>query len=299
MLTPFGRELRKLRVDRDLRLLDLAERLGQSVAFVSAIETGRRNIPSGYVEHVVQKLDLNVEQSRALRTSADQTRTEVEVAGLKEKDRELVAAFARNVSTLSDAEIANLRKKMLKSAETDRPFQRRRGLIVSPTSRATLTQAAERVRSAFIPQHRIDFPVMQVVEFGLLEIIPDFYLDICDRDVMGSDEGRVIAGSSSIMLRSDVYEAACKGNGRARFTVCHELGHFLMHRQVVMARRPNAASPIYCDAEWQADEFAERLLLSPRHAKSLKDASKAASECVMSWDAARVMLDKYQREGIM
>ena len=33
----------------------------------------------------------------------------------------------------------------------------------------------------------------------------------------------------------------------------HELGHFLMHRTVTMARTRDDGDKIFCDAEWQAD----------------------------------------------
>lgn len=299
MLTPFGRELRKLRVDRDLRLLDLAEKLGQSVAAVSAIETGRRPIPLDYVKLLSLNLNLSASVTERLQVAADQTHTEVQVGNLPVRDRELVAAFARSVSGLTDDQISDIRK-LFRSTEWDRPFhRRRRGWVVNPTSRDALTGAAERIRSAFIPPERVNFPVMRVVEMALPRIDPDFYLEICDRDVMGADEGRVMAGGTSIMLRSDVYKAACDDIGRARFTVCHELAHYFLHRQIAMARQPDAGSPIYCDAEWQADEFAGRLLMSVRHASSFTSADQAASKCGMSVEAAQVMMSKYHKEGRM
>ena len=60
MLTPFGIALRKLRVEKGLRLFDLAEKLGQSTAFLSAVETGRKPIPDGLVFKVTRALDLSI-----------------------------------------------------------------------------------------------------------------------------------------------------------------------------------------------------------------------------------------------
>ena len=42
MITPFGIATRKFRLDKGLRLLDLAQRLKLSSSFVSAVETGKK-----------------------------------------------------------------------------------------------------------------------------------------------------------------------------------------------------------------------------------------------------------------
>lgn len=299
MLTQFGIALRKIRLDRGLRLLDLAERLGQSSAFVSAVETGRKPIPTGYVADVVAALELGAADVDELQRAADRTRAEVRVDRLSGQQRELVAAFARKVDELPADFLEQLKKQVYKSVSGDIPFRRRRGLLVAPTSTADLRRASEQVRSAFVPPGQIDFPVMDVVEFRLESFFPGFYLDICDRDVMGQEEGRVEAGENCIMLRRDVYEGAWAGGGRDRFTVCHELGHFLMHREVSMPRAREDHHPIYRDAEWQADEFAGGLLMSARHALSFASIDDAARQCGMSPEAARVMLSKHRKEAAM
>lgn len=110
MLTPFGIALRKFRLDRGLRLLDLAEALGQSSAFVSAVETGRKPIPAHYVEDVVAALKLGEGEGDELQRAADRTRSEVRVDRLSGQQRELVAAFARKVDEMP-AEFLELLKK--------------------------------------------------------------------------------------------------------------------------------------------------------------------------------------------
>jgi hypothetical protein len=77
---------------------------------------------------------------------------------------------------------------------------------------------------------------MDVLEFRLGAVFEGFYIDIREKESMGEDEGRIIGGTNSLALREDVYEGAWGGNGRDRFTACHEFGHFLMHRTVTMAR---------------------------------------------------------------
>jgi Zn-dependent peptidase ImmA (M78 family) len=130
------------------------------------------------------------------------------------------------------------------------------------------------------------------------KMLSGFHIDVCDEDIMGDDEGRVEAGSDYIMLRTDGYDAACDGQGRARFTVCHEFGHFLLHRAITMARSRQDHHPVYRDSEWQADFFAGCLLMSKNHLSRFRDSDDAARRCGMSREAARVMWTKLHEVGV-
>ncbi len=109
MLTPFGIAVRKLRLDKGMRLLDLAKATDRSSAFISAIETGRKQIPDAYLLMVARAMKLTAEEIRELRRAADRTRKEVPVAKLDEDQRELVAAFARKLDELPSAMMADLK----------------------------------------------------------------------------------------------------------------------------------------------------------------------------------------------
>ena len=297
-LTPFGVELRKLRLDKDMRLLDLAAKLEQSTAYLSAVETGRKQIPDGYLHKISQAMNLSADELRRLRGAAEKTRKEVRVDNLRGEQREIVAAFARRLDDVPDDIMEALKKIVLKSLGGENPFLRkRRGIVVPPMSTDSLRRFAERIRDVFVTEEQIEFPIMNVLEFQLSKILPDFFIDIETADVMGDDEGRVLAGSNAITLREDVYEGACKGNRRDRFTACHEFAHFLMHRDIKFARARGDDDKIYTDSEWQADEFAGTLMMSPRHLQLFSDAEAAAEICNMNPAAARVMWSKYRKEG--
>lgn len=47
MLTSFGKILHKHRIDCFERLLDMADKLGVSVSFLSSVEISKRSIPVG------------------------------------------------------------------------------------------------------------------------------------------------------------------------------------------------------------------------------------------------------------
>jgi len=300
MITPFGIANRKLRLDKGLRLLDMAEKLKLSSSFISAVETGKKPIPAGYVDSVVRVLSLTPAEASELQKAADRSKTVVDVDGLQGSQRELVAAFARKVDVLPLDFLEEIKKRVFKSTAGEIPFKRkRRGLLVEAASTRTLWDVADRVRSIFVHDDETFFPIMDVLEFRLTTVDKEFYLDVCSRSEMGTEEGLVIAGSNCIKLREDVYEGAWQDVGRHRFTACHELCHYILHRQVAFPRTREDIHPIYRDAEWQADTFAGGLLMSRRHLASLKNAENAATKCGMTPMAADVMWSKYQKEGFL
>lgn len=293
-LTPFGVALRKLRIDKEMRLFDLAEVLGKSTAMISAIETGRKPIPDGFLRDVVRVMSLTPEQHRQLRSAKDQTIKEVRIDRLSADNREMVAAFARRLDELPPELIAELRKEIMKSRQDEVPFKRkRRGMIVPAQSRANLEDLAGKVRSKFCREDEAKIPIVEIIELHFPKIIPEYVFDVRDIAEMGGDEGRVIIGDNSLILRRDVYDGACNGETRARFTACHELGHYILHQSVALARSRSDQDPVYYDAEWQADTFAGFLMMSKAHASTFASIDDAAERCGMSAQAATVMLSKH------
>jgi hypothetical protein len=140
-------------------------------------------------------------------------------------------------------------------------------------------------------------PIIEIIEHRLPKIIDNFTFDYRDRGQMGKAEGLVVPGENTLVLRSDVYEAACRGDGRARFTACHEFGRFVMHHEVFFARFREDSDPIYCDAEWQADRFAGFLMMPRTLALTVSAAAEAATRFGMSIPAARFLLTKYCGEA--
>lgn len=110
MLTPFGKELRKLRIDRGVSLKDLSTRLGIPASYASAVETGGKNPTSDYVSRVGQALELTEAETQILSTAAAKSRstTKIELKGTSERHRELAQAFARKFPHLDDDEIKKM-----------------------------------------------------------------------------------------------------------------------------------------------------------------------------------------------
>ena len=132
MITPFGIVTRKLRLDKGLRLLDLAKKLNLSSSFISAVETGKKPIPAGYVDSVVKALGLTQAEALELQRAADRSKTAVDIDGLQGSQRELVAAFARKLHDLPPEFLEEIKKQVFKSTAGDIPFKRKRkGLLVA------------------------------------------------------------------------------------------------------------------------------------------------------------------------
>ncbi|MCP5460025.1 MAG: helix-turn-helix transcriptional regulator [Gammaproteobacteria bacterium] len=111
-LTPFGRRIRKLRVDRDETQSDVARALGVSVAFWSSIETGKKNVPSDLLGRISAHFGLR--DPRELEELADVSRNEVRInmQRLNDPSRELVLGFARKFESgsLNEAQLRKLRE---------------------------------------------------------------------------------------------------------------------------------------------------------------------------------------------
>lgn len=109
MPTTFGGRLRELRSKQDVTLKELANELGVSVVYISDIERGRRNPPSGENINKIAKF-LSTSPTELL-NYADRYRDRVELSLNTNSDTAL--ALARQWDTISEEqakEILNILK---------------------------------------------------------------------------------------------------------------------------------------------------------------------------------------------
>jgi len=97
--TAIGKELRKIRIDEDERLLDMAKRLEKSSAFVSAVETGKKSPPSGFEELVIKTYRLVGETADALRNAADRSRKAFTLEASTDLERDTAGLMARRMNS--------------------------------------------------------------------------------------------------------------------------------------------------------------------------------------------------------
>jgi transcriptional regulator with XRE-family HTH domain len=110
-MTPFGDRMRKLRAERDVTLKDMAEALGVSSAYLSALEHGKRGRPGW---HLIQRIlaffniiwDEADEVVRLARIS--HPRITIDTSGLNPKATELANRLADEIGKLDAATLDEL-----------------------------------------------------------------------------------------------------------------------------------------------------------------------------------------------
>lgn len=109
MATLFGKELRKIRIDCDERLLDMAKRLTKTAAFISAIETGRKSPPVGFEDSVAETYNLSKEVRQKLVRTADQVRKNFTLTPKTDEGRATIGLLARKINNLSDYDLEGIK----------------------------------------------------------------------------------------------------------------------------------------------------------------------------------------------
>lgn len=110
-LTPFGKAVRKYRVDRGETQFEVAEALGVSIAFWSAIETGKKNVPAELLAKAISHFELTGAEANELQTLSwvSQRDVKINMQDLNDRSRELVVGFARKFSSLDEEKQQKLR----------------------------------------------------------------------------------------------------------------------------------------------------------------------------------------------
>jgi len=112
-LTLFGKEIRKRRIDRGETLGDMADALKVSAAFLSAVETGKKNVPGELLEKIIGHFELTGADAHQLRRLALESRSAITIKP-NPKTRELAAAFARKFEELDKQQIEEILKVLNK-----------------------------------------------------------------------------------------------------------------------------------------------------------------------------------------
>ncbi|WP_375670526.1 MULTISPECIES: helix-turn-helix domain-containing protein [unclassified Bartonella] len=115
MLTPFGKILRKLRIDHSERLLDMAKKLDISVAFLSSVEIGKKSVPVGLEEKIIELYALDQEVAEILRRESDACRKSFTIKPSDTFRCEAAGMFSRLINIISQEDL-ELLKKLLEKA---------------------------------------------------------------------------------------------------------------------------------------------------------------------------------------
>lgn len=112
MLTRFGKQLRSLRIEKDLRLKDMADELGVTVAYLSAVENGKRSVPDSWVRKIIDLYGLGESEADELQRAACVNKNDIKInlQDTNELEKDLVLSFARKFKTLTVEQVNELQK---------------------------------------------------------------------------------------------------------------------------------------------------------------------------------------------
>ncbi len=121
MLTELGKILRKIRIDRQELLRDMAGILGVSAAYLSAVENGKRKAPTTWVDKIIQAYNLDSTEAQQLRNAFDESKDELRIPlhQVSSQQRNTAISFAKALEGLSDEELERIMKVVQKASKKE------------------------------------------------------------------------------------------------------------------------------------------------------------------------------------
>ncbi len=121
-MTPFGQRLRELRRARGITQKQMAEGIGVSAAYLSALEHGRRGVPSwATMQAVIGYLNVIWDEAEDLQklAAASRPRVVVDTSGLSPAATELANRLGEAIGSLGEDEIAELLARLKEMTHED------------------------------------------------------------------------------------------------------------------------------------------------------------------------------------
>ena len=121
-MTPFGAKLRQLRHERGVTLKQMAAALAVSPAYLSALEHGKRGVPTWYMVHrIIAYFNVIWDEAEELQRLAEVSdpRIVVDTAGLEPEATELANLLAQRIRGLSKLSLKDLTLRLRAAAAKD------------------------------------------------------------------------------------------------------------------------------------------------------------------------------------
>ena len=118
-LTEFGKEMRKLRIDRGEVLKNMSDKLGITSSYLSAIECGKRTVPSDLIPRLTEIYGLDDEHVAQLEAARDSSLKELRInfEDASDGQRDVALMFARTFKNLTREEIDEMMSFLSKTKE--------------------------------------------------------------------------------------------------------------------------------------------------------------------------------------
>ncbi|THF57032.1 helix-turn-helix transcriptional regulator [Ollibium composti] len=110
-MTPLGERIRELRRERGVSQKDMAAAIGVSAAYLSALEHGRRGIPTWtLIQKIIGYFNIIWDDAEDLQRLAEAShpRVRLDTSGLTPAATELANLLAENIGRLDDEDIERL-----------------------------------------------------------------------------------------------------------------------------------------------------------------------------------------------
>ena len=102
--TSFGEFMRILRVKNHEVMGDVAKMLGVKVPFLSAVENGKKNVPSEWIDKIIDHYSLNEDEQLKLEEAIEESKTQYKIimndSGVNQ--RKAALQFARSFDGMDD-----------------------------------------------------------------------------------------------------------------------------------------------------------------------------------------------------
>ncbi len=183
--------------------------------------------------------------------------------------------------------------------------------LVDPLSDLDVRENANRLRRflGWADAERIDVIALeQVTEIWTVQGVKPFRIEVVADADLPSDSGRTSYDGAGLVVQipRHIRYQAFMGDGYARFTIAHELGHAALHLDKLMQgaamprrRIGNATSswiPGFKSAEHQAMVFGGAFLINDVLARNQSSPEDISVQAGISLQAARIYFERVQEE---
>lgn len=102
--TKFGEYMRVLRIENHEVMGDVAKMLNVKVSFLSAVENGKKNVPTEWVDKIVGHYSLNEKEKNELLEAIEESKTQYKIVASNSGNNQRKAAlqFARSFEGMDD-----------------------------------------------------------------------------------------------------------------------------------------------------------------------------------------------------
>jgi Zn-dependent peptidase ImmA (M78 family) len=114
-------------------------------------------------------------------------------------------------------------------------------------------------------------------------------MQICEFTEMPNEYALTRPSTGEIIVRIDTYINAASGGPRERFILAHELGHMILHADIIPEFSFSQSIINYDyrkDAGWQANEFAAWFLVDPQDKNKIKTPKDMACNFQIEYEIA-------------